>query len=249
MSIFEKVHTGKKTRPRLTLLYGVAGIGKSTWAASSENPIFIQTEDGLGDIDTNSLPLCRSFKAFDEQLHAVVEEEHEYKTVVIDSADWLERLIFEKVAKDHGKDSIGDIGYGQGYVMAVDHWKRILGALSWLRDNKNIGTILIAHEQIETFQSPSTEPYDRYGPALHKKTCPIVREWADEVLFANYQVFTKKTGESFGKEQHKAVGDGERVVHTNEKPSHLAKNRLSMPDTIDMSYSSYSNFFKEQTNG
>jgi hypothetical protein len=213
------------------------------------NPIFIQTEDGLDDIDCASLPMAHSFHEVMTSIGELYTEPHEYKTVVIDSLDFLERLIWEHTCQDRGKESIEDFGYGKGYVYAVDHWKQLLVGLDALRNDRNMMIILIAHAKIERFENPETEPYDRYSPKLHKHASALIQEWADEVLFMNYKVHTTTSEEGFGKKRTKAIGVGERIIRTTERPSHLAKNRLGLPDELPLNWNDYESFINPQSKG
>jgi hypothetical protein len=230
--------TGKQSKPRRVLLYGVHGIGKSTFSAGAPDAVFIPTEDGIADIDCESFPLSESFQQFVGYLTQLCEEAHDRKTLVIDSLDWLERLIWADIEREHGVTSIEDIGYAKGYTFALKQWRSVLRQLDWLRDNKGMTCILIAHAKIERFQPPDNDPFDRYSPKLHKLSAGMVQEWCDEVLFANYQTFTKTSGEGFDK-RTQGVGTGQRVVHTSERPSHLAKNRAGLPETLGLSWAEY----------
>jgi len=105
--------------PRL-LAHGVAGIGKTTFAAKSDRPVFLLTEDGLGTLKVPHFPLARSFEEIMEALAALYNEPHDFATVVVDSLDWLEPLIWKRVCEDNGWSSIEEPGYGKGYVAALD---------------------------------------------------------------------------------------------------------------------------------
>ena len=229
---------GKQPKPRRIMLYGVHGIGKSTFSAGAPDAVFLPTEDGIADIECEAFPLAETFEQFSEYLDELRNEDHDRKVVVIDSLDWLERLIWAAVAKLKDVDNIEDIGYAKGYTFALSYWRHVLQQLDWLRENKGMACILIAHAKIERFQPPDNDPYDRYSPKMHKLASAIVQEWCDEVLFANYRVFTKTQGEGFDK-RTQGVGNGERVVHTTERPSHIAKNRAQMPETIGLSWADY----------
>jgi len=241
MSLLESIQKGPESKPRRIMVYGTHGIGKSTFGAMAERPIFIQTEEGLSDIDCEKFPLAGSLKDVVDAIGALYSEDHEYKTVVIDSLDWLERLIFAKVCRDKQVRSIEDIGYAKGFVFALDPWREILTGLDALRNERGMQIILIAHAAIEKFNNPNTEPYDRYAPRLNKHGSALVQEWCDEVLFANYRVMTKSTDEGFNKKHIQGVGKGERLLHTTERPAHVAKNRLSLPDEIPLDYRVYAN--------
>jgi hypothetical protein len=239
MSIFTSILTGAKPGPRRMLVYGTAGIGKSTFATCAPSPIVIQTEDGLGEIDCHKFPVAQSFTEVMNALAALYQEDHRYRTVVIDSLDWLERLIHAEVCKNRQVPTIEDIGYGKGYAFAIQHWRDVLEGLGALRENNGMSVILIAHAKIERFENPETEPYDRFVPRLHKTAAAMVSEWCDEVLFASYKVFTKSTDEGFNQKRIQGLGSGERVLRTTERPSHLAKNRLGLPDELPLIWAEF----------
>jgi hypothetical protein len=235
-TLMTQIRKGRNPKPRRVMLYGTHGIGKSTFGAMAEQPVFIPTEDGLGDIDCESFPLATSLGQVMATLESLYTSDHGYKTVVIDSLDWLERLIWAEVCSDKGVDSIEDIGYAKGYTYAIDKWRAVLGALDALRSDRGIGVILIAHAKIDKFENPETEPYDRYSPRLHKLASALVQEWCDEVLFATYRVHTRKVEEGFNKAKHQGIGTGERVIRTTERPAHVAKSRLPLPEEMPLDY-------------
>ena len=239
---------GKSPHPPRMVIYGPGKIGKSTFASQAPNPVFVQTEDGLDGIDTTKFPLSKTYDEFMEALAALYTGDHKHKTVVVDSADWLETLIWQKVAADAGKAHIGDIGYQKGYADALDYWKKILEALNSLRIEKGMAVIIIAHHQVRKFEPPDMEGYDRYEIKLHKNSSPILREWADIIGFANYKVITKSTGNDFNdNDKFKAIGSAERVLHLTEKPMYAAGNRFGLPDTIPFSWADFSATFATAT--
>ncbi|MFN7022136.1 MAG: ATP-binding protein [Phycisphaerales bacterium] len=235
-NLMNQITKGRKPKPRRVMLYGTHGIGKSTFGAMAENPIFIPTEDGLGDIECESFPLARSLGEVMAALESLYSGEHGYRTVVIDSLDWLERLIWNEVCEDEQAANIEKIGYAKGYAFAIEKWRTVLGALDALRGDRGMTVIVIAHAKIEKFENPETVPYDRYSPRLHKLASALVQEWADEVLFATYKVLTVKVDEAFNKAKHNGVGTGERIIRTVERPAHVAKNRLNLPEELPLDY-------------
>jgi len=244
MKLLERIQRGVQPAPRRALVYGTHGIGKSTFGAMAEKPIFLQTEDGLGGIDCERLPLATRYADVLGALAELYSEPHEYRTVVVDSLDWLERLTWADVCEKRGVESIEDIGYAKGYTFALTQWREILAGLEALRNERGMMNILIAHAKIERFENPETEPYDRYSPRLHKSASAIIQEWCDEVLFATYKVHTRKVDEQFGRAQHRGVGTGERIIRTAERPAHVAKNRLNLPDEIPLDYRIYAAFLR-----
>lgn len=220
------VSTNEPKPPRL-VVYGGPGVGKTSFAASADKPIFLCTEDGLGQLTVDHFPLITTFEELIDHIDALVSEDHDYKTVVLDSLDWLESIIWGKVAEDQGKKSIEDIGFAKGYIFALNYWREVLNGLNYLRLNKGMTPVLIAHSQVKTFQSPTTEPYDRYNLKLHPKAAALVEEWADAILYAGYKVVTKGNKE---KGDHvRGIGSGERLLYTAERPGYIAKNRYDLP--------------------
>lgn len=248
MSLLNQIQSGPKPAPRRTEVYGSHGVGKSTLASKAPRPIFIQTEDGLGEIDCDRFPLASSF---DDAMKALIDlyaEEHPYQTVVVDSLDWLERLIWADVCRQRNVETIEDIGYAKGYTFALAHWRRFLDGLTALRSHKSMTVILIAHARIERFENPETDTYDRYVPRLHRLASQLIQEWCDEVLFATYRVHTKQTDAGFDRKRTQAIGTGERILRTTERPAHVAKNRLNLPDELPLDWNAYAKFFT-QTEG
>jgi AAA domain len=223
-------------KPPRILIHGVHGVGKTTFAAGAPEPVFILTEDGLGTLDVPHFPLARTFDEVMQALAALYAEEHRFRTLVMDSADWLEPLVWARVCKDQGWKSIEDAGYGKGYVNALDLWREYLEGLNALRDDKGMAIVQIAHTDIKRFDSPESEPYDRYVIKLHAKASALLQEHSDIVLFANYRISTVKSDVGFNKKVTRALGSGERLLHTAERPAFLAKNRYALPDTLEMSW-------------
>jgi hypothetical protein len=236
MSLLESITTGRENRPPRMIIYGQEGIGKSTIGSCAPNPIFIQTEDGLGEIDCQKFPLAKSVKDVVLALTALRDEQHNFQTVVIDSADWLERLIFDEVCRDFGVKSIekADGGYGRGYVHALTHWRKIVSLLQELRDKRNMIVIIIAHSKVERFEDPENAAYDRYTPRLHKHAASLLCEWADAVLFACKKVRITKDSSDRSIAAPIGAAGGDRILRTIGSPACIAKNRYNMPQELPL---------------
>ena len=234
--------SGPQPGPRRLMCYGVPGIGKSSFAAQADAPVFIPTEDGLGEIDCYRFPIATTLTQVLDAITALYQEDHAFRTVVIDSLDWLERLIWTEVCTKRCVPSIEDIPYGKGYAFAIAHWRDVLDGLTALRDERGMTVVLLAHAKVERYENPETDSFDRYAPRLHKTANALIIEWCDEVLFANYKVFTKTTDEGFNRQRVQGVGSGERILRTSERPAHIAKNRLGLPDELPLSWAALASF-------
>ena len=217
----------------------------STFGASAPGAIFIQTEDGLGEIDCRKFPLAHSLSEVIAELTALRDEAHEFQTVVVDSVDWLERLIFDEVCREFGVRSIekADGGYGRGYTHALTHWRKVISLLQELRDKRGMMVILVAHAKVERFEDPENAAYDRYTPRLHKHAASLIAEWVDVVLFANKKFRVTKENAGFNGERAIAApigaDGGERIIRTVGSPACIAKNRYGLPSEIPLSWQAF----------
>ncbi len=229
-------------KPPRILIYGPQKIGKSSFGALAHNPVFIQTEDGLDAINVDAFPLATltdngglGFKGVMASLDSLLKEDHKFNTVVVDSLDWFEPMVWEQACRETGKGHIDEIGggYGKGYSYALDLWREYITALEKLREVRGMTIIQIAHAQIRKFENPETDIYDRYEIKLHKSAGSLMMEHSDIILFANYFVGVKKEEKTMSKEGRKrAVGTGERVLYAEERPAFMAGNRYSLPAEI-----------------
>jgi len=238
MSLIGSITKGREQQPPRIMIYGSEGVGKSTFASLAPNPVFIQTEDGLSEIDTSKFPLARTFEDVVMQLQAVRDEQHEFGTLVIDSLDWLERLVWDRVCADYGVKSIekADGGYGKGYVHALTYWRQIVSILNDIRSKRGMAVVMIAHAAVERFEDPEHAAYDRYTPRLHKKACSLVCEWVDAVLFASRRLRVDSTT---GKAAPVGADGGERILRTNGSPACIAKNRFGLPTELPLSWAAF----------
>lgn len=242
MKLLEQVEHGRKPRPRRIMLYGVQGIGKTTWGAMAPDSLLMRIEDGADDIDCSKTPLITTCEQALEAISEITTEAHAYRSLVIDTLDALEALVWADVCRAKAVANIEEIGYGKGYNFALGFWREFLARLSKLRDARGMVIILIAHSKIEKFQNPETDGYDRYSPKLHKTAAALVQEWCDEVLFATYKVYTRSVEEGFNRKVNKGIGGDERVLKTTEQPAHMAKNRLNLPKELPLAWAEYAKF-------
>jgi hypothetical protein len=229
----------RSSRPPRLVVYGSHKIGKSTFAASAPAPVFIQTEDGLDGIETTAFPLAQTFDDVMSAIATLYSEQHEYQTVVLDSLDWAERLIWAHTAQKHAKTDIEAFGYGKGYMFAADYWRELLDGLNALRNERGMAVICLAHHAIKRFDAPDIEPYDRYQIKLHERASALVQEWADVIGFANYEVFTAKSDVGFNKDVTRGVTTGRRLLYLTERPAFQAGNRYGMPDSVELSWQAF----------
>lgn len=231
MSKLKQVTTGPIKKPHFLTVYGVEGVGKSTLGAGAPNPIFLGLEEGTDQMNVSRYS-TKDYGEVNEFINELIETDHSYKTLVVDTLDHLEPMLQEWVCKQHGKKHIEDFGYGKGFGFAQTEWGHFLDRCKQLRSIKGMNILLLAHSHVKPFNDPNGEAYDRYRMKLNEKAGALIREVSDCVLFANFEVFTKENDK--GKIQ--AFGDGSRKLYTQWRPSWDAKNRFNLPLEIDLDW-------------
>lgn len=226
------LRVGRQQVPPRLCIYGGHGIGKSTLASQFPNPIFISTEDGLDSLDVTSFPRATKIGDVVESIKTLIKEEHDFRTVVVDSVDWLVTPLIEtNVESTH---EAKDLAYGKGQMLVAEEFREILQGLDVLRVKRNMNVVLIAHAAVVRFEDPRTEPYDRYQPKLPNRCNALLQEWTDVLAFAAFKVIIRKSDTGFNNTKNRGVTTGERLLHFIENPAYAAKNRYSCPETIEM---------------
>jgi hypothetical protein len=228
------VTRGKQEQPIKALLYGVEGVGKSTFGASAPAPIFLCSEDGTAQLDVARFPTPRHWSDALEAVRVLSHESHDFKTLVIDTLDWLEPLVWQAVCQAGGKANIEEFGYGKGYVLALDQWRTLLGRLELLRTTRKMHVVMLAHASIRKVSDPQAGDFDRYRMKLHDKSADLLREWVNEVLFTRHEVMTVER-----KGKMRGVSSGARVIHTQWTAAYDAKNRHDLPETMPLDWQEF----------
>ena len=228
-------------KPPRVVIHGPPGVGKTIFAACAPAPIFLPTEDGLESLsqlpfDVPAFPLAKTWDDVMGAIQSLYEQEHEFKTLAVDSIDWLEPLVWAETCRRNNWADIEAPGYGKGYQAAQDVWRQFLDGLELLRIEKGMAYILIAHSQVRRFDAPDAEPYDRYMLKLQQKGGDLLTENVDAVLFANFKTYTAETDVGFKKKVRRGIGTGERVMFTEERPAFVAKNRYGLPAELPLDY-------------
>ncbi|MDR1141453.1 MAG: ATP-binding protein [Planctomycetaceae bacterium] len=230
--------TGIQSEPFRLLVHGTEGIGKSTFAACAPEPVFVQTEDGLGQIDVPKFPLAENYDTVVKNLSDLVTEKHDFETAVIDSVDWLEKLAVIKVLEMYkGKASIADIDYGKGYAMLIPLFEKVLNLCNELRRKRRMNIIMIAHTKMEKVEDPSGSSYDQYAPRLDKRINGMIKEWADVIAFATHAIRKEEIKEGFDKRTvAKTIKqDGNtRIIFLESTPAIVAKSRYPLPESMPL---------------
>lgn len=241
-----KITKGKRARAQKVVIYGTEGIGKSSLASQFPESLFIDTEGSTDNMDVARLDKPTSWIMLNNQIAFIKANPTVCKTLVIDTIDWAESLCVDNLCAMHGKKGIEDFGYGNGYVYAKEEMGRFLNKLQDLIE-LGINVVLTAHAQIRKFELPDEMgSYDKYELKLGKKTssqtAPLVKEWADLLLFCNYKTYLISQEKSTKK---KAQGN-QRVMYTEHNPAWDAKNRHGLPSELPLDYASIAHIFKTE---
>lgn len=229
---------GREQKPHRIVAYAPEGIGKSTFAAGAPDPIFLDAESGTSHLDVARFPKPETWSDVLEAVTTLRTEEHGYRTLVIDTLDAIEPLLWAHICAETGVRSIEEVGggYGKGYVAAVDGWRRLLASLEHLQRSKSMHVVLLAHSQVKAFRSPDAEDWERYTLRLHEKSAGIIKEWADDVLFCNLEVVTARDAKT---KRVRGISTGARLIHTVRSAAYDAKSRSGLPESLPLSWSEF----------
>lgn len=234
-----KTRQADPNKPYRIMVYGPEGVGKSTLGAKAERPIFIAAEGGSDQLtDRNGVPVheLEGVKTWDEMMNAVAslaKEKHDFKTLVLDSADWLEALAHKKILKDFPGKTITTVsgGYGSGYRQTQNMFQELIAQLSGLRESRGMNIIFTAHSHVKPVKDPDAiEDYDAYEIKCHELVSSALREWVDALFFVRFKTHVK--GSSDEKSRARAFGDDERILYTVKRPAFQAKNRYGIPSEM-----------------
>jgi hypothetical protein len=219
--------------PPRVLIHGLEGVGKTTLAAKFPRPVFLQTEDGTpAGLTVPTFGLLSSYADMREALAALGNEPHDFRTIVLDSLDKLEGLIWADICETNKWPSIEAPGYGRGYVIADRWWRDFLAALDWLRRERGTTIVLLAHSVIETVNDPRAPQYSSYQLRLHKRARGLVQDEMDVIGFLATDVAVVSEDAGFNKRRNRAEGGAARWLHFEGRPSFLAKSRFELPTKI-----------------
>jgi hypothetical protein len=242
------IRKNKPGKPRI-VIHGLSGVGKTTFFANAKNPIFIQAENGLGylDVEVDAFPENPSFDDMLGYLDTLINEDHQYKTLVIDSIDWMENAIYDKLLEQNPGKSLATIegGYGKGYIKAYEMFNLVLKKLDAL-SRKGMVIGLICHSKIKKIEDPRADhPYDTYDLALQSNNNADIRakvlEWCDYCGFATQKtVFSSK-----GENKVKATQTNNRELCFKKDAAYTSKARTDMGDKVDLDWSAFVTKFKQ----
>ena len=238
-----QIISGIMPKPVKMVLYGPEGIGKSSFAAQAPRPLFADTEGSTMRLNVNRMmPIPTSLAMLTEYIQYVIQNPTICKTLVLDTADWAQRLMADAVCARNGKAGIEDFGFGKGYSYIFEEFGRMLNLLDQVWE-RGINIVVTAHAAMRKFEQPDEMgAYDRWELKLiNSQKCNVaamLKEWADIVLFANYETIVVKTEDKKAKAQ-----GGRRIMYTSHHPCWDAKNRFGLPEKLPFDFQAVAQCF------
>jgi AAA domain len=238
------VKSGRIEQPLRVLVYGPEGIGKTTFGSNAPEAIFLCSEDGTSQFDVRRFETPETWAHVLEAVDELTTADHQYQTLVFDTLDWLEPILWRHVCefyrgpKGEKFTTIEGFGWGKGYTEAVTEWRALIAKLEKLRRVKRMNIVLLAHAHVRPYQNPTGDNYDRFTLKINEKAAGLWREWVDDLLFTNYETFTRKDKDAT---RAKGVSNGARVMHSERRAAFDAKNRNGLPETMALDWHEYAN--------
>lgn len=222
------------SKPVKVCVYGVEGIGKTTFASQFPEPLFFDLDKGSAQLDVSRVTDITSWPLLLSSIKEIYDNPTICKTLVIDTADAAERMCIDYICGKFNKKGIEEFGYGAGYTYLVEEFARFLVQLDACI-GQGINVVVLAHAVLKTVTLPEEMgTYDHWELKLSSKTtnkvAPLVKEWADLLLFANYKTILIEDGT-----RKKAAG-GKRIMYTTHTTFADAKNRFSLAEELPFDY-------------
>lgn len=235
------ISRGKRIKAPKIIVYGGAKIGKSTFASRIPGSVFIDIEGGLDALDVAKFPVAQTYQDVLDAVDALTNDEHDFNALALDSLDWMEKLVWAHVCKQHNVASIEQVGggFGKGYIEAEAVFADFLRRLDRLRDSRNMAIVLIAHDLVSKMQPPDGEPYNYAELKLHQRAASRLKEWSDCIGYATEKTYMKKDDLGFNKKHVRAVGSNNRVLVVGKNPAYVTGNRYGMADEVPLDWEAF----------
>lgn len=234
------ITTGKQIEPVKGIIYGIEGIGKTTMAAKWPKPLFLDVERGSGQMDVSRVT-PGTYAEFKDCIRQLIADSQGFKTLVIDSADWLETMMIKHICTEANITSIEkyEKGYGKGWTKLAEDWAVLLDRLDMIRTRHGMNILFISHARIKRYEPADDSGHDRYTLTLAEKSADVLKKWSDLTLFVKYDTFTVEEG---GKV--KVKGGDKRVMYSKFHPCWDAKNRYGLPDKMPFEFAQIAGIFQ-----
>jgi len=225
-----------QNRPVAITILGDAGLGKTSLAASFPKPIFIRSEDGLRSVPEkmmpDAFPLIKSVEELWAQLTALIREEHEYQTLVIDTVTTLDAVFTDHVIDSDPKKpkSLNQAhgGYGAGRDMIASLHRRVRNAAGMLMD-RGMNVVFVAHAETVRIEPPDASAYTKYAMRMNEKSTLPYIDNVDAIGFIRLETYVVGDGEV-----KKAHSDGTRQMVCHAMAANVSKNRFGITDPVTL---------------
>jgi hypothetical protein len=230
------VTRGRISAPWLLIVYGVDGVGKSSLGAGAPSPIFLGPEKGTNHLDVARFPVPETWQDVLDAIRALTVDAGGFRTLVVDTFDWLEPLLIAELCRRENVKSREDVGggYGKWADAAVDELRVLFAAVERLQAIQKMNFLGLAHAETKTWKNPQGDDFDRYMISMPPKMAAVLRQWVEGVYFANYETFADKDKRT---KRVRGISTGARYLYTQRTAAYDAKDRYGLPEQVALDWS------------
>lgn len=231
------MRTRTVAQPPRVLIHGPTGLGKTTLGCEFPAPFLLDVEGRRPvDLAHEDVPgfdgdQLATYQDVIDALSSLYNDDHSFQTLIFDTLDRFEPIVWQKACDDNGWKSIEEPGWGKGYTETASYWRTLLDWFIALRRDRGMAIVLIAHSEIKSIPSPTIGPHPSYDVRLHKTALSMITYEMDAIFFMNRDASAQV--EKIGKNQTRtthATGGGTRWVYCDGRPAFTAKGLPGMPD-------------------
>lgn len=236
--------------------FGEHGSGKTSLAAEFPNPVFIRTEDGTSGLAGRDgileSDLCTSTKEVFDLLTWLANEQHQFKTIVIDTVTALDEIIKREIVEEDGSETIEKAhgGFGKAYAAVAAKHGEVWDWCYQICKKKGINVIFLAHAKLIKQKSADTDEYFKFSIQMNEQSSINYTNKPELVAFIKQKFFLKSEDPPApGKvtRTKKAGNPTEgRLINCDFNPHHVGKNRLDIEG--DLVYYKGTNPFEQYLN-
>jgi hypothetical protein len=173
----QKTKITKDLNRQNILIYGLPKAGKSSLAAEFPNTLFVATEDGHKHLEVFKVD-APNWPQFIQTCGELKQGGHNFKTIVIDIADWLYKHCEDYICQKHGVEAPADLPYGKGFSLVKAEFVRTMNKINMM----GISIVFISHAKEKEIKSKNSS-FTMMGTSMTGSAEQVIAGMCDLIFY------------------------------------------------------------------